>query len=297
MPRAPRVLLDGLRFPEGPRWRQEPEGLAQRAEGARSQPLGRLWLSDMHAGVVLAVDLAGRVETIVAVPAEPSGLGWDPEGRLLVVSMQDRRLLRLEPTGLVEVADLTPFASFHCNDMVVDARGRAYVGNFGFDLHGKATPAPANLILVHPDGRTEVAARDLLFPNGTVITPDGRTLIVAESFGARLTAFDVAGDGRLSGRRVWAQLEKAVPDGICLDAEDAVWVASPVSNEVLRVREGGAVTERIAFDRSAIACMLGGPDRRTLFVCTAKALDPAETGARQGRIEAIEVEVPGAGWP
>jgi sugar lactone lactonase YvrE len=280
MPREPRVLLDGLRFPEGPRWHRD-----------------RLWFSEMHAGVVLAVDLAGRVETIVAVPNEPSGLGWDPEGRLLVVSMQDRRLLRLEATGLVEVADLTPFATFHCNDMVVDGRGRAYVGNFGFDLHGKAQPVPANLILVHPDGRAEIAAPDLRFPNGTVITPDGRTLIVGESFGARLTAFDVGDDGRLSNRRVWAQLEKAVPDGICLDAEGAVWVASPVSNEVQRVREGGTVAERIALDRSAIACMLGGPDRRTLFVCTAKAHDPAETGARQGRIETIEVDVPGAGWP
>jgi sugar lactone lactonase YvrE len=281
MPRALRVLLEGLRFPEGPRWFQD-----------------RLWLSDMHAGLVLAVDLDGRAETIVKVPHEPSGLGWDPEGRLLVVSMQDRRLLRLEPAGLVEVADLSRFASWHCNDMVVDGRGRAYVGNFGFDLHGRAQPVAANLVLVQPDGRAEVAAADLRFPNGTVITPDGGTLIVAESFAARLTAFDVAADGRLANRRVWAGLEGgAVPDGICLDAEGAVWVASPTTREVLRVREGGAVAERIACDRAAIACMLGGPERRTLFVCTAKALDPAETGAREGRIERVEVDVPGAGWP
>jgi sugar lactone lactonase YvrE len=281
MPRAPRVLLDGLRFPEGPRWSQD-----------------RLWFSDMHAGLVLAMDLDGRAETIVKVPQEPSGLGWDPDGRLLVVSMQDRRLLRLEPQGLVEVADLSPFATWHCNDMVVDGRGRAYVGNFGFDLHGRAQPVPANLVLVQPDGRAEVAASDLRFPNGTVITPDGGTLIVAESFAARLTAFDVADDGRLANRRVWAPLEGGgVPDGICLDAEGAVWVASPMTREVLLVREGDAVTERIACDRAAIACMLGGPERRTLFVCTAKALDPAETGAREGRIEAVEVDVPGAGWP
>jgi len=281
MPPAPRVLLDGLRFPEGPRWRDD-----------------RLWFSDMHAGVVLAVDLAGRVETIVAVPHEPSGLGWLPDGRLLVVSMQDRRLLRLDPSGLALVADLSPFASFHCNDMVVDAQGRAYVGNFGFDLHGKAPVAPANLVLVHPDGRAEVAAKDLLFPNGTVITPDGRTLIVGESYGARLTAFDVAGDGRLANRRVWAQLAGgAVPDGICLDAEGAVWVASPTTNEFLRVREGGAVAARLPVDRSAIACMLGGPERRTLFLCTSRAHDPAQTGAREARIETIEVDVPGAGWP
>jgi sugar lactone lactonase YvrE len=278
---APRVLLDGLRFPEGPRWHGD-----------------RLWFSDMHAGVVLAVDLDGRAETIVAVPNEPSGLGWLPDGRLLVVSMKDRRLLRLDAHGLVEVADLTPFATFHCNDMVVDARGRAYVGNFGFDLHGGAPVAPANLVLVHPDGRTELAAKDLLFPNGTVLTPDGRTLIVGESYGARLTAFDVAEDGRLSNRRVWAKLEgRAVPDGICLDAEGAAWVASPTTNEFLRVREGGAVAARIAVDRSAIACMLGGPERRTLFLCTSRAHDPAETGAREARIETVEVEVPGAGWP
>jgi sugar lactone lactonase YvrE len=286
MPPAPRVLLDGLRFPEGPRWHEE-----------------RLWFSDMHAGVVLAVDLAGRVETIVAVPGEPSGLGWLPDGRLLVVSMRDRRLLRLEASGLVEHADLSPFATFHCNDMLVDAQGRAYVGNFGFDLHGKAPVAPANLVLVHPDGRAELAATELLFPNGTVLTPDGRTLIVGESFAARLTAFDVAPDGRLAGRRVWASLpaspsgRTAVPDGICLDAEGAVWVASPTSNEFLRVREGGAVAARIPVDRSAIACMLGGPERRTLFLCTSRAHDPAETAAREARIETIEVDVPGAGWP
>jgi len=281
--RKPETLLDGLCFPEGPRWRPEP---------------GKLWFSDMHAGRVMTVDLDGRAETIVEVAAEPSGLGWLPDGRLLVVSMQDRRLLRLDPQGLVEVADLAPFATYHCNDMVVDSRGRAYVGNFGFDFHARAEMKLANLVLVHPDGRAQVAASDLLFPNGTVITPDGRTLVVGESFGARLTAFDVADDGTLSNRRVWAQLEKAVPDGICLDAEGAVWVASPVGHEVLRVREGGEVTHRIPVETQAVACMLGGPERRTLFLCTAKSFDPPETRAeRAGRIEVVEVEVPGAGWP
>lgn len=281
-----RVLRDGLRFPEGPRWRD-----------------GKLWFSDMHAGVVLTVDLDGRSETVVAVPHEPSGLGWLPDGRLLVVSMQDRRLLRLDPEGLALVADLSPYATWHCNDMVVDAHGRAYVGNFGFDLHGQAPLVPANLVLVAPDGSAEVVASELLFPNGTVITPDGRTLIVAESFGARLTAFDIAADGRLSDRRIWAQLTPGpdgrtpVPDGICLDAEGAIWVASPVTGEVLRVREGGAVAQQIPVDRMAIACMLGGPERRTLFVCTSEALDPAATERRTGRIEAVDVDVPGAGWP
>jgi sugar lactone lactonase YvrE len=273
-------VLGGLRFPEGPRWRA-----------------GRLWFSDMHAGRVLALDPEGGVETVAEVPAMPSGLGWLPDGRLLVVSMTDRRLLRLDPGGLVAVADLSPFATFHANDMVVDGAGRAYVGNFGFDLFARVPRVPANLVLVHPDGVAEVAAGDLLFPNGAVITPDGRTLVVAESLGARLTAFDVEPDGRLVRRRVWAELAGAVPDGICLDAEGAIWVASPASRELVRVREGGAVARRIRTETHPIACMLGGPERRTLFVCTATAFEPAETGSCQGRIEAAEVEVPGAGWP
>jgi sugar lactone lactonase YvrE len=213
--------------------------------------------------------------------------------------MQNRRVLRLDPDGLHEHADLSALATFHCNDMVVDAQGRAYVGNFGFDLHApKPDFRKAEIVLVEPDGRTRVAADDLAFPNGTVITPDGRTLVVGESFGARLTAFDVAGDGSLSNRRVWAKLEKAVPDGICLDAEGAIWVASPVSAEVLRVHEGGRVSERVPVATQAFACMLGGPDRRTLFVCTAEESHPDACRAkRKGRIETLRVEVPGAGLP
>ena len=277
---SPQTLVEGLRFPEGPRWHA-----------------GRFWFSDMHARQVIATDLDGKTEVIAVLEQDPSGLGWLPDGRLLVVSMQDRRLLRLDPEGLTEVADLSPFADYHCNDMVVDARGRAYVGNFGFDLHAGATQTKANLVLVHPDGRAEIAAPDLSFPNGTVITQDGRTLIVGESFGACLTAFDVADDGTLSGRREWAHLERAVPDGICLDAEGAIWVASPISGAVLRVREGGGVTDRIEVEHEAFACMLGGPDRRTLFICTAAASDPRETETRTGRIETVRVEVPGAGLP
>jgi sugar lactone lactonase YvrE len=280
---ATEVLLDGLAFPEGPRWRD-----------------GRLWFSDMHADVVLTVDLAGRSERVATVPGQPSGLGWLPDGRLLVVSMTDRRLLRLDPGGLVPVADLSAHATWHCNDMVVDARGRAYVGNFGSEIHGvRGLPTPAAICRVDPDGRVEVAASDLLFPNGTVITPDGRTLVVGESFGARLTAFDVDPDtGRLSGRREWARLERAVPDGICLDADGAIWVASPVSAAVLRVREGGRVLARVPVASQAFACMLGGADRRTLFVCTAETSDPVRCRAtRTGRIEAVRVEVPGAGLP
>lgn len=276
------VLLDGLAFPEGPRWHD-----------------GRLHFSDMHAAAVLAVDDAGRAETIVTVPNSPSGLGWLPDGRMLVVSMHDRRLLRLDAGGLAVVADLAGLASFHCNDMVVDTRGRAYVGNFGFDLYAeKPEFRKTNLVLVHPDGRAIEVANDLAFPNGTVITPDGRTLIVGESFGARLTAFDVADDGSLANRRVFAKLEGAVPDGICLDAEGAVWVASPVSAEVLRVHEGGRVSRRIPVATQAFACMLGGADRRTLYVCTAATSQPDECRAkRTGRIETTRVDVPGAGLP
>src|SRR4030095_8000596 len=166
---------------------------------------------------------------------------------------------------------------------VVDRAGRAYVGNFGFDLNGGAAHRATNLALVHPDGRVEVASDDMMFPNGTVITPDGRTLIVGETFRAQLTAFDVGADGQLSNRRVWAALERAVPDGICLDAEGAIWGASPVSKGVLRVREGGAVADRIEVEHQAYACMLRGADRRTLSVCTAATHDPAKTVRRSRR--------------
>jgi sugar lactone lactonase YvrE len=278
---APRVLVRGLRFPEGPRWRD-----------------GRLYVSDMHDGRVLAVRPDGRCDEVLRLDGdEPSGLGWLPDGRLLVVAMRSRTLLRLDPDGLAVHADLAPLLPLLANDMVVEGRGRAYVGNFGFDLNAGERPRTTSLALVHPDGRAELAATDLSFPNGSVVTPDGRTLIVAESFASRLTAFDVAADGRLSGRRVFAALEGAVPDGICLDADGAVWVASPVSRGVLRVREGGGVTHRVEVEHQAYACMLGGPERRTLFLCTAATHDPSATGARSGRIEAVDVDVPGAGWP
>jgi len=280
MPSA-ELLLDGLIFPEGPRWRD-----------------GKLWFSDMHAHRVMTVDLAGRSQVVVEVPGQPSGLGWTPDGKLLVVSMTDRRLLRLEAGALVEVADLASLATFHCNDMVVDEQGRAYVGNFGFDLDGQGEFVKAALIAVDPDGRAWIAADELAFPNGCVITPDGRTLIVGESYAARLTAFEIGPDGSLGGRREWARLAGAVPDGICLDAEGAVWVASPVSNEVLRVREGGEVVERIATSQSAIACMLGGSERRTLFILTSLGTNPEQLKMKPtGRIEMVEVSVAGAGLP
>ena len=276
-----RPLIDGLAFPEGPRWHE-----------------AKLWFSDMHAHQVIRVGGDGRAEVVVEVPQQPSGLGWLRDGRLLVVSMVDRRLLRLDPSGLVQVADLSSMASFHCNDMVVDAHGRAYVGNFGFDLIAQGPYHAAEIILVEPDGRARVVARDMAFPNGTVITPNGKTLIVGESAAMRLTAFDIGADGSLTNRRVWAEIAPVVPDGICLDAESCIWVASPTTSEVVRVRQGGAVADRIPVDTHAYACMLGGADRRTLFVATAATHDP-ETARRErsGRIETVEVAVPGAGWP
>lgn len=277
-----RVVLDGLAFPEGPRWHD-----------------GRLWFSDMHSHTVIAVDEDGDREDIAEVKNRPSGLGWLPDGRLLIVSMTDRRLLRREADGsLEEVADLTPFASHHCNDMVVDREGRAYVGNFGFDLDAGDKSVTTNLILVTPEGDVSVAASDMAFPNGTVITDDGKTLIIGETFGGCLSAFDIESDGSLFNRRVWAPIKAAVPDGICLDAEGGVWVASPVSAEVFRVLEGGEVTDRFSVSTQAFACMLGGSDGRTLFVCTASSSNPTDCAKnRDGRIEAFSVDVGRAGLP
>ena len=280
--RTSRVVVEGLRFPEGPRWHD-----------------GRLIFSDQHDRKVWSLSADGARAKVVDVPHRPSGLGWDPQGRMLVVSMDDRRLLRLEGHTLTEVADLSPLATWHCNDMVVDAVGRAYVGNFGFDLDTPGTePVNVPLIRVDPDGSIHRAAEDLRFPNGTVITPDGATLVIGESYAGCLTAFDVARDGALSNRRTWAQLQGAVPDGICLDAEGAIWSACPLTGRVLRVREGGEVTDVVTVDRrGAYACMLGGADRTTLYICTADASNPAETGPMRGAIEACEVGVPGAGLP
>jgi sugar lactone lactonase YvrE len=275
------LLLDGLTFPESPRWRDN-----------------KLWFSDMYTRQVMTVTLDGTVEIIVTVPQRPSGLGWLPNGRLLVVSMLDRRLLRLDPEGLTVVADLLDMAPSHCNDMVVDSQGRAYIGNFGFDFFQKERPKETVLILVTPDGQKRVVADGLLFPNGSVITPDERTLIVGETWASRLTAFTIASDGSLTDRRVWAQLEGAAPDGICMDEEGAIWMASPTSSEVLRVCRGGTITHRIPTETQAVACMLGGTDRQTLFILSAPVVRPEKGLAeKRGRIETCRIEIPGAGLP
>jgi len=283
-PRSTTVLLDGLAFPEGPRWHDE-----------------QLWFSDQHDGRVYAMDAGGGVRTQIAeVPQQPSGLGWLPDGRMLIVSMLDRRLLRREPDGrLVEHADLSTLAPGQCNDMVVSSTGIAYVGNFGFDMYAGEQPRSTCIIAVGPDGTARIAADGVQFPNGSVITPDGGTLLVGESMAAQISAFDLAPDGTLSNQRVWAKIEGATVDGMCLDADGAIWAACPFTGRVLRIREGGEVADEIKGTHpGAFACMLGGTDRRTLFLCTAPTHIPEQTrAARQGRIEAIEVDVPGAGLP
>ncbi|MGK0170707.1 MAG: sugar lactone lactonase YvrE [Gammaproteobacteria bacterium] len=275
------TLLTNLSFAEGPRWYQ-----------------GRLWFSDFYTHKVIAVTPQGDREVITTVPNQPSGLGWLPDGRLLVVSMIDRKLLRLDPNGLVEHADLSSVATHHCNDMVVDRTGRAYVGNFGFDHHAGEARTSADLARVEPDGSVHRESVGLDFPNGSVITDDGKTLIVAESWGRRLSAFDISADGTLSNQRVWADLLNHVPDGICLDAQGGVWSADPRNNAVIRVQEGGEVTHTFSTgSEGAYACMLGGPQRRTLYVCVNKASGPDVANTRTGRIVYTEVDTPGAGWP
>ncbi|MGH9064321.1 MAG: SMP-30/gluconolactonase/LRE family protein [Acidimicrobiales bacterium] len=283
-----RVVRDGLYFGEGPRWHD-----------------GRLWYSDFYDHAVHALAPDGADERVLEVAGQPSGLGWLPDGRMLVVSMLDRRVLRVEHDGTATLhADLGRLAGGHANDMVVDHAGRAYVGNFGFDLEawhdGSGGLATTVLARVDPDGTAAVAADELLFPNGMVITGDGRVLVVAETFASRLTAFDVGPDGLLSGRRVWADLAGAVasPDGICLDAEGAVWVASATEPRCVRVGEGGVVLQEAGFSQRCFACMLGGEAGRTLYAMTAPTSRASTASAAPGgRIEAAAVAVPRAGLP
>jgi sugar lactone lactonase YvrE len=292
MSRTGRVLVEGVYFGEGPRWRD-----------------GRLWFSDFFARAVKSVSPEGDLRTEFEIDDRPSGLGWTPDGDLLVVSMERRQVLRRSPAGDIRLhADLGKIASWHCNDMVVDAAGRAYVGNFGFDLDDElqtrgvesvlAEHGTARLARVDPDGSVHEAAADLLFPNGTVITPDGKTLIIGETLGGCLTAFDIGPGGELGNRRQWASISPRVPDGICLDAEGAIWVANPIAPECVRVAEGGEVLEVIETGMPCYACMLGGEDGRTLFMLVAPSSLPREVAAApRGRIEVATVEVPHAGRP
>jgi sugar lactone lactonase YvrE len=275
-------LAEGFGFVEGPRWHGD-----------------RLFFSDMGTKQVLTVDLDGTVEEVAVIDARPSGIGWLPDGRMLVVSMNDKRVVRGEPDGsIVTHADLSALAAAPCNDMVVDARGNAYVGNPGYDMRNPPSPLPAaQVVLVRADGSAQVVDDQVLFPNGSVVTADGSTLVVAETMGRRLTAFDIGGDGTLSNRRVYADMPGRSPDGIAIDADGAVWVADASGNACVRVREGGEITDVVDTGRGCFACALGGPDRRTLFLLTGEGFSGEAMRKRTGAIETVEVDVPGAGWP
>jgi sugar lactone lactonase YvrE len=286
---AAEPFLDGLYFGECPRWHD-----------------GRLWYSDFFDHGVFSVSTEGERRTEVAFEGEPAGLGWLPDGRLLINSRLDRVMLRREADGsLVPHGSLAPWAAGNANDLVVAANGQAYAGNFGFDLDGlydgtvdRSAIATTSLVRVDPDGTSHEAASDLAFPNGTVITDDGATLIIAESFAGHLTAFDRRPDGSRGGRRVWAKLDGVAPDGICLCADGSVWVANAAAAECVRVAEGGEVLERVATGQICYACMLGGEDRTTLYLVTAPTSHAGPASAeRNGALEKAQTSVPGAGLP
>ena len=277
------TVLTGLDFGEGPRWHD-----------------GALWFSDFFRHGVFTVDSGGVETRRWTVEGRPSGLGWMPDGSMLIVSMLDRLLLREQHGELSIYADLSGVSSHECNDLVVGSDGTAYVSIFGFDLHADppVEPQPTHLVVVSPDGTIRVTDDELWFPNGAVITPDGETLIVGESFGRRYSAFRLDSTGMPTERRVWADLGDRVPDGCCLDVDGAIWFADPVNREVTRVAEGGEILESIPTGQSAVACALGGEDRRTLYVLTSRGTKPSKVaGMATGRIEAATVDVPGVGLP
>jgi sugar lactone lactonase YvrE len=277
----PKVLLTGLAFGESPRWHDD-----------------RLWFSNWVAQEIIAVDIEGRGEVVLRVPFStfPFSLAWLPDGRLLIASTSDRPLLRREADG-----SLVPHANLErgFNEIVVDGRGNAYVNGAGFDMMAGAPFAPGVIVLVTPDGSSRQVADGIAFPNGMAVTPDGSTLIVADSYGRRLTAFDIEDDGGLAHERVWADLGDGVPDGICLDAEGAVWYADVPNKRCVHVREGGHVLRTVELDRGCFACMLGGPDGRTLFMLAAEWNGPAKMvdAPRTGQVLTTSVSAPAAGWP
>jgi sugar lactone lactonase YvrE len=278
------TLLTGLAFGESPRWHED-----------------RLWFSNWGMQEVIAIDLDGKSEVIVRVPTTiPFCIDWLPDGRLLVVSGREGLLLRREPDGsLVTYADLSRLSDRGWNEIVVDGRGNAYINGGGFDFLAGEEFVPGIVALVTPDGSARQVADGISFPNGMVVTPDNSTLIVAESYAKRLTAFDIAADGSLTNRRVWADLVGGFPDGICLDAENAIWYGDVPNKRCVRVREGGEVLQSIDLDRGCFACMLGGTDKRTLFLMAAEWRGPANMaeGARTGQVLTIEARAPGVGWP
>lgn len=275
------LFANQLHFAEGPRWHD-----------------GSLWCADMHGKRVLRFDHMGGATKIIDVPQHPSGIGWLPDGRMLVVSMDDQQILVFDGDVVRIWADCSHLTSSLCNDMVVDHLGRAYVGNFGFDLHTGQSPTPTNLILIDEGGSPREVANGLRFPNGMVITPDQKTLIVAESFGAQLTAFSIEEDGSLSNQRIWAKIPGSSPDGICLDSDSGIWVASPATGTCFRVKEGGQITDELKPTDAPYACMLGGPEGRTLYILTAPSAVPSVCAEKpRGSIVSIDVSFKGAGLP
>ena len=280
----PSLIFSDLRFPEGARWHGN-----------------QLWFSDMHTGQVFRSKPAARtLEEVVVVDDQPSGLGWLPDGSLLISCMLGRVVRRLDARGRLSVfADVSKYTDSPVNDLVTSPDGRTFLGGFGYDLYAGAPQRPGPIFSIAEDGKAAVVERDMTFPNGSVILPGTRTLVVAETWGARLTAFDITDDGGLASKRVWAELPPgSTPDGICVDAAGAVWVSSIVTSQFLRVEAGGRVTDTISVDgRCATDCVLGGADGTTLYLLTANSWQPNETTSRQGRVEAVEVDVPGPGVP
>lgn len=273
-----KILMTGLGFGESPRWHNE-----------------SLWFANWVAQEVVAVDIYGKSEVIVRMPSFPFSIDWLPDGRLLIISGSERLLLCMEADGsLVTYADLGSLSEQGCNEIVVDGRGNIYINGGGF---GQGTSGI--IILVTPDGSARQVADGIAFPNGMTITPDNSTLIIAESYGKKLTAFDIDKDGSLINRRIWADLAGGVPDGICIDAEGAVWYADVPNKRCVRVLEGGEVLQTIHLDCGGFACMLGGADRKTLFMMAAEwhGFDKMTDGSRTGKVLTTEVLVPGVGWP
>ena len=275
----------GLKFTESPRWYN-----------------GKLWFLDIHDKRIKTVDLSGSVATVMELPFIPNSFGLTPEGTVVVGDAFQRRIYRASGDALQQVADISELTEFCLSDGIVDAKGRLYVGDIGYNFMDPAAKPVETcvIVLVGPGGRASVVADKLSFPNGMVITPEGRTLIVGETLGHRLTAFDIQEDGSLSNRRVWAQLPSSVgPDGICLDAQGGVWCANPEGTDsVVRVREGGEITDRIKVETHAYAVMLGGPERRHLFISASGSHDPAEIQRNpSASFQVVEMDVPGAGIP
>jgi sugar lactone lactonase YvrE len=302
-------LTGGLYFGEGPRWHEN-----------------KLWFSDFYSHKVMTLDENNSLETVCKVPSQPSGLGWLPNGDLLIVSMLDRKILKFSEGSISVHADLSEYVAHKCNDMVVGRDGTAYVGNFGMGDAGESLNS-THLMIVKSDGTVLKGPDNLLFPNGTVITEDGKNLIIAETLGAKLTSFDIEDNGELTNRKLWARtsplislliikflsslgfdLSKVdfskysknlhVPDGICLDEKNGIWIASPTTKAVVRIEKGGNITDTINTPKGAFACMLGGKERKTLYVIISNSSDPEEAQASpEGEIHSIEVEIPGVGKP